>query len=373
MVQVGRALVVCLLAVLCGCRLPPYNPNISLALLTAGKLDRVGSVGPFSGEINEEARYTFVPDRDFLLPAAALSGWVVGTARDYMAVRYCRGGSSISYSQWGDSLWSGDADLRLLAASVGPIGAARLLVMRLHGPEASLLQLYDNGSTMQVQIAAEMTAAGAGNDFRKYVELDGAFANMQPGLVGAGAVPPTAANAMDLRFLSRDVTAGLYREGTVTWESSAPSLVTRSEDSMPVTGLPAAIDASCYYHYCPKTGYAYLSVPDGSGGYDVYRWDHVAYAAELIPVNRRVTAVLSTGRLFCRTSDDAYIHSSAGELLAEFPLGDLVFAGEYYDTPESRFRMVFVLPLRSGEEGDGERTLSFEVYSWPTAEVTDLD
>ncbi len=374
MVQVGRILIACLLAGLTACRLPPYNPEVSLAMLTAGRLDRRGSVGPFSGDIDERVRYTFVPDRDFLAAGAPLSGWVVGVGQTYMGARYCWGGSSISYRQWGDFLAASGAGLRLLTVSVA--APPRLLVMRFQGPEAWLQQLYDDGVSLQVQTAARMNALGVASDFRRYVELaDADFPDMAPGIMGAGPVPVPygASSQVRLAFLSRDALGGVYREGAVTWDAGVPDIVATEQQPAFVSGLPDPVDVSCFYQFCAQTGYAYLSIPREGGGTSVYRWDHSSHAAELLGLDRRVEAALSTGRLFCRSSDTAYIHSPSGEQIAKFPMGALEFVGEYWDWVEGRFRMVFVLPLLGGEDDEGPRTLSFEVYTWPTEDVTSLD
>ena len=142
--------------------------------------------------------------------------------------------------------------------------------------------------------------------------------------------------------------------------------------SPPVSGLPSPITQSCFYRCSPATGYSYLSVPQPDGGYLTYRWD--ASTAVATPLfDRKVDAALSTGRLLSRRGDDAFIYDASGKLLSRFPLGALDYVGEYWDSVEGRQRMVFVLPLIVGGENSDERELTFELYSWPTSEVTRLD
>ena len=241
--------------------------------------------------------------------------------------------------------------------------------MRFYGPDASLLQLWDGGGMVQPQSVAQIPAPAS--DFRLYVETG--FPGMAAGIVGAGVVPSAVSTQADLRFLSRDVTPGLFREGALIWDGSGPSLAGSFEEAMAVTGLPGAIDASSCYHYSPATGFAYVSIADGAGGYTVYRWDHSSYSAAPLPMTRRVEAVLSSGRLFCRSDDNGYIYSPSGERLLKFPMGALDFVGEYWDAIEGRFRMVFALPLLVGGGEEEPRTLSFEVYSLPTDDVDRLD
>ncbi len=364
MVQMKRALVACSIAILASCRFPPFDPELSLALLTTARLDRAGTAGPFSGDINGTERYAFVPDRDFLSSGAQLSGWVLRIAQTYVNARYSWGGTSMS-SMWGDGLPGGAGGL--MTRSLAPL--SRLLVMRLHLPEASVLQLWDGGGSVQPQAVAGMPAPGY--DFRSYV--DSAFPDMDPGIVGACSVPGALSQQVELRFLSRDVSPGLYREGAVFWDGAAPSLAGTVEEPAAVTGLPAVLDGSSQYHYSPATGFAYLSLASAGGGYVVYRWNHATYAAEPLGMTRRVDAVLSSGRLFGRNTESGRIYSPSGEPLLKFPMGALDFVGEYWDGAEGRFRMVFALPLLFGGGENEQRTLSFEVYTLPTADVGRLD
>jgi hypothetical protein len=229
--------------------------------------------------------------------------------------------------------------------------------MRFRVPDAVLVQLQESGGMLPEV------------DFGLFVE--GAFGGALQDVVGVGVVPLAASNLVELRFLSRHATALTYREGTTTWDGAG--LLPAALEPQPVAGLPPDIDSTSFYQFSPATGYAYLSVKDGTGGYLVYRWDHASYAAQTLPMTRRVEAALSTGRLFARSDANGYIYSPSGSRLVEFPMGALEFAGEYWNAPEGRFRMVFALPMLSGGGDEEPQSLTVEVYSLPTDEVGRLE
>ncbi len=366
MVQVRRALLALLLASLAACRFPPFNPELSLARLTTAKLDLVGVAGPFVGSIDATVDYAFVPERA-ALDGGMLQGWILGTGPGYVVAAYSPGGGIVAPGQWSSGLWQ-DARVPMLLSA--PAAAGRLLLMRLSTP---FLWTWIGvlGSTLALE-----DPAPPNNDFKGWVASQAAFASMAPNVVGVFVYPPDPAlpTQRRLRFVA-PVTAGTgYQEGEVTLDgSSPPSLTGPVLASAPIAGLPAAIDTTSFYHYSPATGYSYLSVPGVYGACTTYRWSNTSATASLLLDGFRIDAVLSTGRLFARHGDEARIYGADGRRLSHFPMGALRYAGEYWDSAEARLRMLFVLPLITGEQDGGERSLSFEVYSWPTADVTSLE
>lgn len=372
MVQVKRSVLLLGLTALTACRFPPFNPGVSLARLTADRLDRLGVVGPFVGTIDTSAHHTFVPERA-ILQGGPLQGWILGVLPTYMAVRYAWGGSTTSPGQWTDSLWDDEGAQTLLRASVT---FDRLLVMRFSTPSQwtwiGLLR-SSLGTPEDPWIAPP--GVPPDYDFKNFILSQPVFVSMVPDVVGPCVFPPDPAfpSQRQLRFLAPG--GGTYQEGEVTFEGFGPPYLIGAflVPSPPVTGLPSPIERTSFYHHSTATGDSYLSVSGADGGYVTYRWDGSTSAAVALPLSMRVDAALSTGRLFSRDEEEGYVFDSGGERLARFPMGDLDFVGEYWDSAESRYRMVFVLPLLVGGEDDGERELSFEVYSWPTSEVTSLD
>jgi hypothetical protein len=366
MVPLRRALLPLLLALLAACRFPPFNTDLSLARLTTEKLDRVGVIGPFAGNIDTRARYAFVPERT-VLDTGVLQGWILGTGPGYVVAGYSPGGGAVAPGQWSNGLWQDEQAPTLLSA---PAAAGRLLLMRLSTP-TSWTWIGVLGSNLVPE-----DPAPPNNDFKGWVASQAAFASMTPNVVGVFVFPPDPAPStqLRLRFFAPDIAGTGYQEGEGTLNGSSPPTLSSAASASPtIGGLPAAIDRTSFYYYSPATGYSYLSVPGADGACTTYRWSGASAAASLFLERFRVDAVLSTGRLFARDGDVARIYDADGKRLSRFPMGALDYAGEYWDSAEGRLRMVFVLPLITGEQDGGERSLGFEVYSWPTAEVTSLD
>jgi len=352
----------------CSGSLRSSTPGLPLARLTADKLDQVGVLGPFKDTSEGSPRYTFVPDRG-ILQGGAFQGWVIGVLPTQVRVRYSWGGQSISPGQWSDSLWDDEGAMRLLRASAG---FDRLLVMRFSTPSTWtwIAQLRSTFGTPEDPWPPDY-------DFKGYVQSQGAFSPMIANVVGVSLYPadPFAPSQLQLRFLAPSGGGATYGEGEATFEAFGPPylLAPFLVPSPAVTGLPSPIDRSSFYHYSPATGYSYLSVATAEGGYTTYRWDGSTAIAATLPLSNRVDAVLSTGRLFSRDEEEGFVYDASGERLARFPMGDLDFVGEYWDSSESRFRMVFALPVRVGGGEDSDPELSLEVYSLPTSDVTDLE
>ncbi len=366
MVPVRRVLLALLVASFAACRFPPFDPALSIARLTTEKLDRVGVMGPFVGSIDTNADYAFVPERS-VLEGGVLQGWILGTGPGYVVAGYSPGGSAVAPGQWSSGLWQDEQAPTLLTA---PAAAGGLLLTRLSTPS-----LWTWIGVLRSNLILE-DPAPPGNDFKSWVASQAVFGSLTPNVVGVFVYPPDPAPStqLRLRFVAPDVAGTGYVEGEVTLDgSSPPSLIGPILASPPIGGLPAAIDRASFYYHSPASGYSYLSVPGADGACTTYRWSGASATASLLSERFRIDAVLSTGRLFARDRDVARICDADGRRLATFPMGALDYAGEYWDSAEGRPRMLFVLPLITGEQDGGERSLSFEVYSWPTAEVTRLD
>jgi hypothetical protein len=124
------------------------------------------------------------------------------------------------------------------------------------------------------------------------------------------------------------------------------------------------------YYRSPTTDRSYVSLWTGRR-WQVWSWDG-SLQAEQLSIPYRIEAVLTTGELFCRSDTAAYVYSTDGDQKYSFPLGDLQFVGERYDSSGTTATMVFVLPVITGS-GGGSRELEFGVYTIATAELEVLE
>lgn len=119
-------------------------------------------------------------------------------------------------------------------------------------------------------------------------------------------------------------------------------------------------------------GTAYLSVPGGSGTYDLYTWDGTIApgtpATLVATLNYPVQHVLSDGRLYSINDSTHRVLDPNGEELFSFSAGSLYFVGERYLGGEARV----LYTLAFWDKSKGDEALFLRVYSHPTAELSSL-
>jgi hypothetical protein len=345
------------IAALAACRVVPFDSGLSLAALSSRHMEHLGTIGPITNvEGGGASRYLFVPERD-VLQGQPLRGWIVAKGEGYLHASYAYGPTAFSSSSWSGP-WSGRADLRALTdlgtpklGMIGPSfsGGYIGLLPRDSGSVEDPTGGYSWGLSPWV---ADNTPSGT-------ADLRGASFGVDASLISTPVYVLTSAFG--------NPTA--YRESQATLDLS----LLNGGDSSPydVTGLPDLASTAPGPYFRDNT-HSYFSIKDSGGLWTTYRWNHTDYAAGPI-VYARVDALLSNGQLFSRSGSHATVYSEAGNRLAEFPLGDLEYVGEYWNAAQSRFHMLFVQPLFISQEDSDWGNLQFEIYSLPTARITSLE
>lgn len=352
-----------LAAVLIGCRMPLFDPGLSLALSTARRMDHLVTVGPFTGWLDGDPNvtYTFIPDRADLVGGSPLGrGYVISRRPDRVAVRFSDG-----VSLW-DPPWEswGGSDV------LGALDLGWLVLFRLGD------LLPQRADFLQFGVPAGVEA-----DLGFYVDTVVSVSASVDYVAGVHAIPGISPGQTYVFLIGLDTTTGAYWEAfafvdTTTFPPGSFGPAGALPSGMAIQGLPAVAPGRAAYYYRPDpvAGRSFLSVP-GAGGFATYTWKpaDTPPVTERLPLKLRVDAVLSAvggkGRLAHFGYDLAYVYGLDGRLDFKFPTGSLEFAGEYV-WPNGVLRCVFVLPLRSA--GDGGDSLSFEVYAIDTEDLEDL-
>lgn len=116
----------------------------------------------------------------------------------------------------------------------------------------------------------------------------------------------------------------------------------------------------------------YLSGPMANGNSETYFWATNIVSPILLPISRKLTGMLSDGRLLADTGDELYVYSADGTDSFSIPTGVLRFVHER--TPDgitwySVFTRTIAVP--NGKKSDGSDYL-IQIYEIPTANLRDL-
>jgi hypothetical protein len=93
---------------------------------------------------------------------------------------------------------------------------------------------------------------------------------------------------------------------------------------------------------------------------------------EMTGFTRRIEAVLTDGNLFCTEGNNGYIHAQDGSEVGSFNLGGLKFVHEVWDSAEAQYKLIFTHTYSFEIKGDHHRNYYYEVYSLPTANISQL-
>jgi hypothetical protein len=353
--------------------MPPFDPDLSLGMLTADKMSPVTRVGPLERWFDDlkDRTIRFLPSKsDLIAGSAQLDGYLIAAGRYNVRV-YAVGHDGTRYYLQSGDVWldldNTDPDAFTLAADVVK-GSERLNVYRFDGgrrhfasinsgpsPEGLPAPLiWDDGKNLQTMIWSHFTTS------------------QPPRVVGVAFVPDIAPAFDRVFFLWYDEEAASHREAVYQTDSTTDPLTIKGLVSGTelragmLPGLPTGIESGFYGHHA-ASGASYLSVYDpAEGRYRTYRWDDTFTATELPGLAHRVEAVLSNGRLFCRDGSMGYVYDSEGRRVNRFPLGGLCLACEITAGPIPR--LYFTLPGWEHSDHD-QSSLTFLVYSLPTDEI----
>ena len=358
---------------LISCVYPPFDASISLAYYTASKMEldddiRVRNVPGYQLESVVE-KYEFIPEqldfsRGFLLVNdVQLSIFYVSNGLDDIYVNNVNPGM-LDYPLNG-------GELNYRAISLPTAGASYLVHTNIEPLTAT------NNWMLNVLEFNHGT-----EDF----DQTGLAVNEDVLTISQGLIPTlsdiTSAGIADvngnqkIRLLGKKGgTSSEYHEVTFDLTPAPPGMSSGDDirSGMPVT-LPD-IGASCYYYFHPGSGSGGTGIVSfyDNGEYFSYKWDDNSLDSPIpLNISLRISALLSTGELFCRSENYGYVYDlEESRLKYGFPMGDLRFVFEMWDVNTESYKMVFTMPLLISDYSGSE--LSIRVFSIPTDELGRLD
>ncbi len=351
------------------CTLPPYDQDISLAALTAGRMEQVAVVGPFQlWRGNYDGReLSFLPAKEDLLAGADPRGYLVA-ASDYavdLAAVEVSGGSYTLSGSYGAQMDNSDPTRFSYTAET---------VKRTLDPTAFNLQVvvFDptSGERTYLQFNQYFDTTATGTPIDLKTPLSG-LGLVSPKAIGVRIAPAADPTYDTLQVLCRDSSGNLAEAAFQTSTTTGlvtPGTAVRTGFTLPQ--IPASV-ASGFYSRDVAAGVSFFSFYDQADGkWKTYSWDSGATAATELPVHRRVNAVLSTGELFSRDGAAAYLYDAAGKQLNRIPLGGLRFLYELYSG--GKYYSYFSLPVWAEVRGGNGWELRVVVYRLPTSDLAGL-
>jgi len=351
-----------------GCKVPPFHEDVAQAALLTGQMRLEGRVGPIDMdggfELLDELRYVPV-NTDFesgylLRDRAQLEIGFVEQDGDLLDVALDQ--SILEFDN------SGEYELAYLAqtvASTGPYLALANVLPTFVAPawRVNILE-FDHQLDPPGPVGTDAV-----------VLLDALIAGpVIDDVVGCSIAPMQDPSVNRIYFLCRDsaVPTDFY-QASYDLVSFDPAIQGGVQiHGGPVTGLDEP--ANVRYYYDPDQGSGGTGVGQYrmGGEWRTFRWDDTTLGSPIqVEIPQRIDAMLSTGWLFCRDEDNAYLYDLKGDSVNRFHMGDLELAHEVWDDDEGEFRTVFVHGYFAGYSG--ESGLYYEVYSVETEDLEDIN
>lgn len=345
-----------------GCSFPPFNEDLSLAMITASKMgEPVAEIGPLSagyGEYEGTEHY-YIPQRE-----DPLRGFLVASNDYSISFRFVDPGQTALKGWWSVELSNSDPNTLNFKAETIESGAGSYLSFLRFDP----LNDYKDNTLVLLQFNPPDQILAAPLHLRNYLTP---FLTNAPTIIGTNIFPDTTVGADPQYFLCQLDSTGLFTEvkaNTDTILGVTYSGVVRGDMDL---ALPAEMN-NAFYFYNPVNNTSYLSYYSRADKkYKNYSWQSSATLTELAGIKWRIDAVLSSQELLSFDSSACYVYDQAGNRQYSFPLGGLRFVYEKWDSAAGANKLYFTLPVWAwGEAGD---QLYLNVYSILTTELAALD
>ncbi len=371
-----------LLIIFSSCGFPPYDEELSLAMLTTRKMKEEATVGPVkisSGPDFFAEELRFIPDKANLKQGFVMLEQEQERPRlffvrqDNQLFENSINPGAFDYDTGSDKEL-GCLALPVPAAAPPGIFLAHLNIQPRFGAPLYLLNIFEfnpviPGITNLVVV-----------DIDVIFDNDGAMGGAPPPLtfitpdfISANIYPNPGFTFDQIQFLVR-TSFSPYWYYEVLWQiDSTGNNVSVNIRTGGAVLLPV-VSEGCFYYYDPFTGVGGTGIVSQywQGRYLNYRWDNANLnEPELLDIPYRIEALLTSGELFCRGDNMGAVYTQGGDEVSSFPMGALKFVYELYNTVSASYKMIFIMPYSIGSHDD--REIYFKVYSIPTADIKELD
>jgi len=369
-----------------GCRMPPFDEDLSLAVHTMSQLDLAYTIGPVAVcDLDPESEFLFMPGK---FQDASLTGKAID---DGLVVETNREGTIYIHV-------SEEPDEGYYVIEENPNNPLQRFYPRPPGDRRDQFSRY-------VETVVETSGSGniyvlAAYPYLQYVE-DNIFTDQYESVqrdFNYDAGWPAVFERADIELSTAELYKGVsifpapvagydwfhmlvYDDSGSTFTEyfeqldelgiSAVANLVRPSYPAPAVSLPETV---FYYHH-PPSGRSYMSYSAG-GGFENWVFDAPAGATEFTPldVSGRIVRVLSTGELLVRRERTMSVYGPTGEGRGSFAMGDLRLAFEYYNGEKLRHETVFTyVYFEDRETGDCDTTAYARVYTIPTSKLDTLD
>lgn len=369
---------------LAGCRMPPFDEDLSLAVHTMSQLDHAYTIGPVEVcDIDPESEFLFMPGKFQNTSATGKvidDGLVVETRREetiYVHVSEEPGEDYYVIEENANNpLWRfyprppGDRTevfSRYVETVVAASGSDNIYALSVY-PDRQ----FSGDSIFTDQYDAGTADFNTGGTYPYAYDATGWFGANET-YIGASVYPaPTAGDDLFV-MLTYDDVAGQFHEYEEPVNQDGLVNIPTQFNTVPI-GAVDPPETVFYYHH-PPSGRSYMSYSAG-GSFENWIFDAPAGATEYTPldVSGRIVRVLSTGELLVRRDRTMSLYGPTGEGRGSFAVGDLRLAFEYYNGEKSRYETVFTyIYFENRETGDCDTTAYARVYTIPTSKLDTLD
>mgnify|MGYP006278186095 CR=1 FL=1 len=369
---------------LAGCRMPPFDEDLSLAVRMMSQLDHAYTIGPVEVcDLDPESQFLFMPGKFQNTPPTGKvidDGLVVETRREETVYVHVSEEPGEDYyvieENANNPLWRfyprppGDRTevfSRYVETVVETSGSGNVYALSVY-PDRQ----FSGDSVFTDQYDAAAADFNTGASYPDAHDSTGWFGPNET-YIGASVYPELTAGDDLFVMLTYDAVAGQfyeYREPV-----SQDGLVnTPGQFNTGPIGAVEPPETVFYYHH-PPSGRSYMSYSAG-GSFENWIFDAPAGATEFTPldVSGRIARVLSTGELLVRRERTMSLYGPTGESRGSFAVGDLRLAFEYYNGDKSRYETVFTyIYFEPRETGECDTTAYARVYTIPTSKLDTLD